>query len=276
MANRKIIADGTEINLISQRNDEYISLTDMARKFNPVPNDVLKAWMRSSANIEFLGTWEIFHNEGFKTVAYNRFRFESTANAFIMTVKQWVGETAAIGIHATAGRYGGTYAHRDIAIQFANWLSPTFYLYVIKEFQRLKVEDDERNKLGWDWKRELAKVNYYLHTDAVRKNLVPIMDWNTKREAIQMASEADLLNLAMFGMTAKEWRAQHPEAKGNVRDQASPEQLVTLANLQTLNASYIEEGVSKEDRLQRLHQKAGYIMELLSAIPAMEDLKRLG
>ena len=179
MAKRKIIADGAEIGLMVQHDNDYICLTDMARKFNPVPNDVLKAWMRSSANVEFLGTWEIFHNEGFKTVAYNRFRFESTANAFVLPVKQWVEETGAIGIHATAGRYGGTYAHRDIAIQFANWLSPTFYLYFIKEFQRLKSEEEERQKLGWDCKQELSKVNYYLHTDAVRQNLVPMVGWNS-------------------------------------------------------------------------------------------------
>ena len=275
MAKRKITVQGAEISLITQHDDDYISLTDMARKFNEVPNDVIKAWMRNSANVEFLGTWEIFHNPDFKTVAYNRFRFESSSNAFFLTVKQWVQETSAIGIHATAGRYGGTYAHRDIAVQFATWLSPTFYLYVIKEFQRLKEEENERANLGWDLKRQLAKVNYYLHTEAVRQNLVPVIDWNTRREAIYMASEADLLNMALFGMTAKEWRLQYPEAKGNIRDQASPEQLVTLSNLEVLNANYIEEGLAKDERLRRLNQKAADIMQLLSAIPAMDVIKRL-
>lgn len=275
MAKRKITVQGTEISLMTRNDDDYICLTDMAKKFNDVPADVIKAWMRNSANVEFLGTWEIFHNENFKVVAYNHFKLGSASNAFFLTVKDWVEKTDAIGIYAKAGRYGGTYAHRDIAVQFATWLSPTFYLYVIKEFQRLKEEENERLNKDWNLKRQLAKINYRIHTEAVRQNLVPVIDWNTKREAIYMASEADVLNLALFGMTAREWRLQYPEAEGNIRDHATPEQLVTLANLETLNAAYLEERLSKDERLHRLNDKAIEIMQIINHLPALDNLKQL-
>ncbi len=278
MAKRKITVEGTEISLVTHRDDDYICITDMARKFNPVPNDVIKSWMRNSSNIDFLGMWEVFHNPDFKTVGYNRFKNESTNNAFILTVKQWVEETGAIGIHAEAGRYGGTYAHKDIAIQFATWLSPTFYLYVIHEFQRLKTEETQRLATDWSLKRTLAKVNYVIHTDAVKERLIPPRVAGTKLEGLYYAGEADLLNLALFGVTAKEWRLQNPEAKGNIRDNASAEQLLVMANLENLNAEFIRQGLSKEQRLERLNEIAIHKMELLVGLPGlkeMEDVKKL-
>ncbi len=267
MAKRKINIDGAEISMALRSEGRFVCLTDMARKFSAVPSDVLKAWMRSSANIAFLGTWEIFNNPVFNQVAYNQIKNDSTANAFTLSVKQWTEETGAVGIYGEAGRYGGTYAHQTIAVQFATWLDPVFYLYVAQEFERLKSEEAARLASGWDLKRTLSKINYLIHTDAVRERLIPLRIQNTRAEGLFFASEADLLNVALFGLSAKEWREANPDLKGNLRDNASAEQLLVLANLENLNAEMIRQGLGASDRLHRLNEIAIHQLELLLRQP---------
>ena len=272
MAKRKIIVQGTEINLLNIQEGDYVSLTDMARKFNDVPGDVIKAWMRNASNVEFLGHWEMLHNESFKTVEYNRFKNASGTNSFFLTVKEWVGKTQAIGIHAKAGRYGGTYAHKDIAVQFATWISPTFYLYVVKEFQRLKEAEAERNNLEWNVRRIMSKANYRIHTEAVRKHLIPPKIKRTKLEGMYFATEADILNVALFGMTAKQWRKENPDKKGNIRDHATTEQLLVLSNLQSLNAKLMKWDCDGQQRLQILNESA---IEEMGILLSTSSLKKL-
>lgn len=266
---------GTAITIFSQNEADYVSLTDIAKGF--VDNEeqrnsdyFILNWLRLGNTVEFLGAWELLHNTGFNPVGYDRIRMNLTSNAFRLSVKKWLEETNAIGILAKPGRYGGTFAHKDIAIQFCYWLSPTFQIYLIKEFQRL--QEERRDALHWDVRRLLTKVNYHLHTDAVRNNLVPLIDWHSRREGFYFASEADVLNVAVFGMTAQQWKVANPEGKGNMRDHASPEQLIILANLEAINAELIREGLSQDERAAKLNEIAVYQMQILANLPTLKGL----
>ncbi len=273
---KTIIVQGHEISLVTQGSEDYISLTDMARGFEGEPGEYIRNWLRTGPTVLFLGTWEKVNNPDFNLVSYHQIKSEVIDNRFIMSVKKWIELTNAIGLEARAGRYGGTYAHNEIALQFATWLSPEFHVYVMQEFKRLKQEEAKRLKTGWDLNRQLAKTNWHIHTHAIREYLVPLIDWNTKREAIRQASEADLLNLAVFGMTAREWQKSNPEKKGNIRDHASAEQLLILANLQNLNAKLVEWDSPKDQRLEILNKTAREQMEIILGTNALDDVKRLG
>jgi hypothetical protein len=259
---RKIEVKGTEIRLFGKDNSEYICLTDIANQFGEA-RFVIRNWLRTTATLDFLAVWEELHNDSFNRVEFDTVRKQAGGNAFTLSPKKWIEKTDAIGITAKAGRYGGTYAHNDVAMHFCYWASPIFQLYLVKEFQRLKVEEAKQINSEWNVRRIIAKTNYHIHTEAVRENLVPIIDWNTKREAIYHATEADLLNLALFGMTAREWKKANPEAKGNMRDKATIEQLLVLANLETINAEYLELKLDRENRLNRLNQVARKQMEII-------------
>lgn len=248
-----------QISILSNDNiNDFISLTDLARYKNAeFPKDVIKNWMRNRSTIEFLGLWEMMHNSNFKGVDFDSFVNEAGSNSFVMTPQKWIESTNAIGIISRSGNGGGTFAHKDIAFEFASWLSPEFKLYVITDYQRLK--NDECNKLSSDWnlKRVIAKTNYKIHTDAIKNNLIP-ENVSSKHQNITYANEADMLNVALFGMTAKEWREKNPTAKGNIRDNATVSQLIVLANMESLNATYIREGLSQKERLIKLNQEAIY------------------
>jgi len=234
MKNKKIEVQGTEITIYSHIKDEYISVTDIARFKDPKRTDyIIQNWMRNRNTIEFLGIWERLNNPDFKPIEFDGFRNKAGLNSFILTPKQWIEKTNAIGIISKAGRYGGTYAHKDIAFEFATWISVEFKLYLIKEFQRLK--DEEQMQLGWDIRRNLTKINYCIHTDAIKENLIPAT-LNKQQVNNVYASEADILNMALFGKTAAQWRAENPDETGNIRDFANVSQLVCLANMKNLNA----------------------------------------
>jgi len=240
---------------------EYICITDIAKYKNQKrSDDLIRNWLRSRNTIEFLGLWEQLNNPDFKPVEFDGFKKEAGLNSFTLTPKQWIIKTAAVGIISKAGRYGGTYAQKDIAFEFASWISVEFKLYLIKEFQRLK--EQEFKQLGWDIRRNLAKVNYLIHTDAIKENLIP--DSLTPQQiSFVYASEADLLNVSLFGITAKQWREINPELKGNMRDHANIHQLVCLANLESMNAHFIDEGLCQSDRLVKLNQLAIRQMKVL-------------
>ncbi len=255
----KLNVDGTEIQVLQIEEDDYISLTDMVRKIDNGPA-LIEKWLRNKNTIEFLGIWEEMYNEDFDTNAYDEIMQEAGLNRFIMSVKQWVTRTNSKGIVAKAGRYGGTYAYKDIAFEFASWVSPQFKLYLIKEFERLKKEEQEL--LGWSAKRELAKINYRIHTDAIKTNLIPI-ELTPQQISVVYASEADVLNMALFGMTAKEWRENNPDKKGNIRDYASITELICLSNMENINAILIEDGLSQKERLIRLNKIAIHQMSIL-------------
>jgi len=247
---------GKEVVILSQNNEDYISLTDIARyKNHNEPKDVVKNWLRTKSTIEFLGLWEKINNSKFKGVEFDSFLKQAGSNAFVLSPQRWIEKTDAVGLISTSGRGGGTFAHKDIALEFASWVSAEFKLYLIKEFQRLKVEENERLKLGWDVKRELVKINYKIHTDAIKENLIP-PEISAKDAKIIYASEADVLNKALFGMTAKEWRDQNPEKEGNLRDYANVSQLVVLANLESLNSEFIKQELQQKERLIKLNQIA--------------------
>lgn len=255
----KLNVEGTEIQVLQIEEDDYISLTDMVRK---IDNGLalIEKWLRNKNTIEFLGIWEEMYNENFNIVAYEEIMQEAGLNRFIMSVKQWVSRTNSKGIVARAGRYGGTYAYKDIAFEFASWVSPQFKLYLIKEFERLKK--DEQALIGWSAKRELAKINYRIHTDAIKTNLIP-PQLTPQQTSIIYASEADVLNVALFGMTAKQWRDENPEKKGNIRDYASINELICLSNMENINAVLIEDGVSQKERLIKLNKIAIHQMSIL-------------
>ncbi|MFZ2288678.1 MAG: KilA-N domain-containing protein [Halopseudomonas yangmingensis] len=240
---------------------EYICITDIARYKNAERTGaILGNWLRNRNTIEFLGVWEQIHNPDFKVIEFDDFKKQAGLNSFTLTPKQWIEKTNAIGLKSKAGRYGGTYAQKDIAFEFASWISVEFKLYLIKEFQRLK--EQEYRQLGWDIRRNLAKVNYLIHTDAIRENLIP--DTLTAQQISRVyASEADLLNMALFGVTAKEWREGNSALKGNIRDHANVHQLVCLANLESMNAHFIEQGVAQHERLARLNELAIRQMRIL-------------
>lgn len=262
---------GSEITVIKADKEYYISITDIARyKNSEATGLVISHWLRARYTIEFMGFWEQMHNPDFNITDFGNIRNQSGSNSFVLTVKQWVERTNAIGIISKAGRYGGTYAHKDIAFEFASWISAEFKLYIIKEFQRLK--DEELKQLGWDIKRNLTKINYRIHTDAIKENLIP-PNLSKKQVSFIYASEADVLNMALFGKTAKQWRDENPKEQGNIRDYANVSQLVCLANLENLNAVFITEGYEQSQRLEKLNQIAIQQMKIL-----LEDrrLKQLG
>lgn len=275
MAKKTIFVKGKEITLLTQgKAEDYVSLTDIMKSFED--EFAIYSWMRNKNTVEYIGTWEQIHNTDFKPEEFLTFWNEAGSNAFNLTPKKWIDATDAIGMSVKAGRYGGgTFAHRDIAMHFCGWLSPTFQLYLNKEFQRLKEEEQKRLHLDADWniKRMLSKVNYRFHTDAIRHNLIPPRVENTKAEGFYFASEADLLNTAIFGISAKQWREQNPDIKGNLRDNANAEQLLILANLENLNAEFIHQGLSQAERLTRLNEIAIYQMAVLVEIPAMKLLE---
>ena len=255
----KINVDGTEIQVLQIEEDDYISLTDMVRKMDNGPA-LIEKWLRNKNTIEFLGIWEEMYNEDFDTNAYDEIMQEAGLNRFIMSVKQWVTRTNSKGIVAKAGRYGGTYAYKDIAFEFASWVSPQFKLYLIKEFERLKKE--EQALLGWTAKRELAKINYRIHTDAIKENLIP-PELTPQQTSIVYASEADVLNMALFGLTAKQWREKNLEKKGNIRDYASINELICISNMENINAVLIEDGMCQSERLVKLNKIAIHQMSIL-------------
>lgn len=268
----KLIVRGTEVNIQwNVERDDYISLTDIAKvKDSDNPRYIIQNWMRNRNTIEFLGVWETLYNPNFNRVEFDAFRSQAGLNIFVMTPQKWIDSTAAIGIISKAGRYGGTYAHKEIAFEFASWISVEFKLYLVKEFERLKAE--EMRRFGWDIKRNLAKINYRIHTDAIKENLIP-PELSAKQTSLVYASEADVLNMALFGMTAKEWRDSHPELKGNIRDYANVSQLVCLANLENLNAVFISEGMPQAERLARLNAIAISQMQVLTQDHRIEMLE---
>jgi hypothetical protein len=257
----KINVLNREITVQTRNDADYISLTDIARYKDAERTDyIILNWMRNRNTIEFLGLWEHLNNPAFNPIEFDGIKSQAGLNSFILTAKQWIEKTGAIGIISKAGRYGGTYAHKDIAFEFASWVSVEFKLYLIKEFQRLK--EMERKTLGWDIKRNLAKINYRIHTDAIKANLIP-PELSKAQTNLVYASEADVLNMALFGMTAKTWRDRSPGAKGNIRDEANAAQLVCLSNLENLNALFINDGLSQARRLTKLNQIAIRQMKLL-------------
>ena len=272
MAVRKINIDDSEISVIFGLHDEdYICLTDMVKAGDNSDrtNIVIQNWMRRKDTISYLGVWENLHNPNFKSIEFDAIKNASGTNRFILTAKEWIERTGAIGIIAKSGRYGGTYAHKDIAYHFGMWLSPEFNLLVVKEFQRLKEE--EQKALGWSAKRELAKINYHIHTDAIKAKLVP-QEIDTYHRSLIYANEADVLNVALFGMTAKEWRDAHPDDKGNIRDYATINQLICLSNMENLNAVFINEGLPQGERLQKLNQIAIQQMTVLENVESKRIL----
>lgn len=252
----KFTVQETEISFINKEIGEYISLTDIAKYRNPTePFSIINNWMRSRNSIEFLGLWEKLNNVDFKPIEFERFRNEAGSNYFVLSPQRWIENTNALGIISKSGRYGGTFAHTDIAFEFASWISSEFKLYLITEFKRLKQDENQRFKLEWNLQRTLAKINYRIHTDAIKANLIP--QEITKQQANCLyASEADLLNVALFGITAKEWREINADQKGNIRDFATLEQLVVLSNMESINALLIGQGLSQSDRLIQLNKVA--------------------
>lgn len=261
MVKRKIKALDVEIRLSGKGGEDFICVTDIAKFNSNEPGQVVRNYFRNKGNIDFLGAWEKLHNENFNYVEFDVIRTEVGSANFTMSAKEWMERTGAAGITATAGRYGGTFAHSDIALQFTTWLSPEFYLYVLKDYQRLKQE--EQKSVEWNIRRLISKANFRIHTEAVRQNIVPMIDWNTGREAMHQASESDVLNLALFGLTARQFKEINPKAKGNLRDNATALQLLVLASLEVSNAELIEQGLSKEERIMRLNGKAEERMLLL-------------
>ena len=261
MKNKKIIVFDQEIHI---NKDDYFSLTDIAKYKNPEdPRFVIQNWMRRIDTIQYIGLWEQLNNPNFNRVEFDTFRSEAGHNYFTMTPKKWIGGVNAIGIISKAGKYnGGTYAHKDIALQFASWISPEINLYIIKEFQRLKA--DEQKQIGWTVKRELAKINYRIHTDAIKDSIIIPLEITKEQASFVYANEADVLNVALFGMTAREWRDKNPDKKGNIRDYAEVSQLVCLSNLENLNAYLIECGISQHERLIELNKTAIRQMKVLA------------
>ncbi len=270
---KKIEVLSREVTIYKHCDADFISLTDIAKHRDARRGDyIIQNWMRTRHTIEFLGIWEQLNNPEFNSIEFDGIKNMAGSNSFSLTPKRWIAETGAIGIIAKTGRYGGTFAHKDIAFEFASWISVEFKLYLIKEFQRLKDDENERKQLGWDIKRNLAKINYRIHTDAIKTNLIPAK--LTKKQAdFVYASEADLLNMALFGTTAKQWRVQHHGKKGNIRDHANVSQLVCLSNLENLNALFIQEKMVQGDRLTKLNMIAIQQMKLLVDKPEIKRLR---
>lgn len=256
----KITVQNTEVSVIKVDGEDYICLTDMLRAKDG--DFFITDWLRNRNTLEYIGIWEKVYNPGFNYGEFATIRNQSGLNSFKISVKEFVARTNAISVQAKAGRYGGTYAHKDIAFEFAMWISPEFKIYIVKEFQRLKTE--ELHLLGWSAKRELSKINYRIHTDAIKQNLIPV-EVTPKQASIIYANEADVLNVAMFGMTAKQWREANPDLKGNIRDYATINELICLSNMENINAVFIEQGISQGERLMKLNQIAIHQMSVLES-----------
>ena len=264
----KINVQDTEITVLSVDDQDYISLTDMAR--SQLQEHIIFRWLSLKSTIEYIGEWEMLYNPNFNCTEFGTIRNMAGSNNFVLSVKTWIEKTNAIGIISKAGRYGGTFAHRDIAYHFGMWISPRFQLLLVKEYQRLKTEEQE--VLGWTAKRELAKINYHIHTDAIKQNLIP-QELTPQQKSYVYADEADMLNVALFGMTAKEWRNVNPDLKGNIRDYATINQLICLANMENLNAVFINKGMSQRERLTELNKIAIQQMRILENAETRELLK---
>ena len=279
MSKTKLNVNELEIVLYKQKEEDYISLTDMAKfRDSERTNYIIQNWMRTRSTIEFIGLWEQLRNPSFKSIEFDAFRNESGSNSFTLTPKRWIEATNAIGIISKSGRYGGTYAHKDIAFEFASWISPTFKLYLITEYQRLKEVETNQYNLEWNVKRILSKTNYHIHTDAVKNFILPDKNYEKDKEWLTYAEEADLLNVALFNCTAKDWRDANPDlAKKsmNIRDIASINELAILSNLETLNAQMIKEKVSKNNRFFKLREIAKYQLSVLNEKDFMKALKKL-
>ena len=271
--NKTISVQGREITLISDKVNNYISLTDMARYRDAErTNYIIQNWMRTRSAIEFCGLWEQLYNPDFKGIEFDAFKNESGSNSFTLTPQKWIESTNAKGIISKSGRYGGTFAHQDIAFEFATWISAEFKFYFIKEFQRLKADEGDRLKVEWNLQRTLAKVNYHIHTDAIKQNLIPLILDKDKINFVY-ASEADLLNVALFGMTAKQWRDANPNIEGNIRDAATIEQLVVLSNMESINSVLIHQCLNQSERVQQLNQIAISQMNSLVHNRSIKKLK---
>ena len=273
-----ILVQDVPVTVMSIDQRDYISLTDMAKARTDAGRaaDVIKNWLRARSTLEFLGTWEIMYNPDFKVVEFDHFKSEAGLHTFTLSAKEWIESTHAIGMYVQAGRYGGTYAHKDIAFEFGSAISPIFKLYLLKEYQRLKDEENDRLKLEWDAKRFLSKNNYLIHTDAIKNYVLPRSNHSKSTEWLVYADEADLLNVALFGCTAKEWRDANPvlAAKQNIRDFASIAHLTVLSNLETHNAEMIKQGIDKAERFDRLKQIAEYQLRVLTEAEAIQKLPK--
>ena len=268
---KTLIVKKQAINITLVDNEEYISLTDIARyKNRENPKAVIQNWIRNRNTIEFLGIWELIHNPNFKGIEFEAFKKEAGLNSFTLAPQKWIESTDAIGLVSKSGKGGGTYAHRDIAFEFASWVSVEFKIYLIQEFERLK--ENEQREIGWSAKRELSKINYIIHTDAIKNNLIP-KELTNKQVNLVYAEEADVLNMALFGMTAKEWREKNPNKKGNIRDYASINELICLANLENTNSIFINEGMRQSERLYKLNQIAISQMKILTKDSEIKLLK---
>ena len=268
----KINVQNTEITIVTLNDRDYISLTDMAnaKEGESRAADVIKNWIRNRYTLEFLGTWESIHNPDFKVVEFDHFRMQAGLPSFVLSASEWIEKTNAVGLIVKKGKYGGTYAHKDIAFEFGSAISVPFKLYLINEFQRLKEE--EQKQLGWSAKRELAKINYHIHTDAIKQNLIPV-ELTAKQTSIVYASEADVLNVALYGITAKQWRDVNPDLKGNMRDYSTINELICLSNMENINAVLINEGLSQQDRLIKLNAIAIQQMRVLTEVESRKVLK---
>lgn len=268
--NTKIEIEGKEISILTYNQDDYISLTDMAK--SQMQEAIIIKWLSLKSTIEYIGEWEALYNPDFNYTDFGTIKNEAGSNNFVLSVKNWIEATNAIGITAKAGRYGGTYAHKDIAFQFGMWISPRFQLLLVKEFQRLKNEENDRLKLNWNLQRTLAKINYRIHTDAIKDNLIP-KEITNKQTAYVYANEADLLNVALFGITAQEWRDAYPDKAGNIRDEATLEQLVVLSNMESINALLIRQGLTQAERLLQLNKVAITQMKSLLESNSLKSLR---
>ena len=254
----KINVQNAEINVVQYNDEDYISLTDMAR--SQMQEHIIFRWLSLKSTIEYIGEWETIYNPHFNCTEFGTIKNAAGSNNFVLSVKSWIERTNAIGIRSKAGRYGGTYAHRDLAYHFGMWISPKFQLLLVKEYQRLKEE--EQKLLGWSAKRELSKINYRIHTDSIKRTIIP-EEVSPQQANIIYANEADVLNVAMFGITAKQWREENPEKKGNIRDYATINELICLSNMENLNAVFIDQGIPQKERLIKLNQIAIQQMKIL-------------
>ncbi len=279
MKKQKINIQGTKIALFSENANDYISLTDIAKHKDKERTDhIIQNWMRARNTIEFIGMWEQLHNPDFKPLEFEGFKNQAGANSFSLTPKRWIETTNAIGMFSKSGRYGGTFAHKDIAFEFGSWISPTFKLYLITEFQRLKEIETNKYNLEWNVKRILSKANYHIHTDAVKNYILPKADYTKNTEWLAYAEEADLLNVALFDCTAKTWRdanTEHAEQNLNIRDFASINELAVLSNLETANAELVKQGISKELRFKQLQEIAQYQLKIMTNTNLTKSIKRL-
>ena len=271
---KQIEVQGTVINLSLAKDSDYICITDMANAKDGSGRaaDIIKNWIRTRTTLEFLGTWEQLYNPDFKVVEFDHFKMEAGLPSFVLSPSKWVETTSAKGIFTKKGKYGGTYAHKDIAFEFGSAISPVFKLFLIKEFQRLKDDENDRLQLEWNLQRTLSKINYKIHTDAIKENIIPNLI-SKNQINFTYANEADLLNVALFGITAKQWKEEHPNAKGNMRDDASIEQLVVLSNMESINALLIEQGLTQQERVIQLNKVAIMQMKSLLENHSLKNIK---